>query len=88
MSDPQKSRLIGYLLLFAGIIPMGIGAAAIGSGKLIAVIIGIILLSAGSFSAVYSVFWMYKKVRCPHCNALLPLKLYPIGTCPYCGKKT
>lgn len=47
-----------------------------------------ILLALGLITVAASVIWMVLKVRCPHCNKLLPLKLYNIDTCPYCGMNT
>ena len=47
-----------------------------------------LFLIIGGLMAAASVIWMVRKVRCPHCNMLLHLKLYPIDRCPYCGKST
>ncbi len=85
-NNPSTNKIIGYLILFASFIPIAIGYKLISSGKLM--IIGVIALLIGIFLFCASVVWMFKKVRCPHCNALLPLKIRPISKCPYCGKRT
>ena len=85
-NNPRINRVIGYVILFAGLIPAGTGMTFIKfdiNGTL-----GFVLTVLGFALMVLSVFWMIKKVRCPWCGALLPLKLYPIKRCPYCKHET
>ncbi len=81
MNDPKINRIIGYIVLFIG---FGFVIAGTVCGDILKIIFYVIaaLLIAGSF------VWMIMKVRCPHCGALLHLKLYSIARCPHCGKNT
>ena len=83
--SPRKARLIGYIILFASFPFFGLagGMTSVGGG-----ILSMLFLTIGGLMAAASVIWMVRKVRCPHCNTLLHLKLYPIDRCPHCGKST
>ncbi len=84
MNTPQKCRRTGYVILFTGVVLFALGLYPRNTGgkaNVFLVIVSLILIAA-------SVVWMIKKVRCPHCGALLHLKLYNIAVCPYCGKNT
>lgn len=81
MKDPKVNRIIGYVIFF---IACGFVIAGTTSGGILRVIFYII---AGLFTAA-SIVWDIMKVRCPHCGALLHLKLYNIDRCPQCGKST
>lgn len=87
MNNPKINRLIGYIVLFIGfaIFYKGFhaGTAADGINGTDPVLIGVsILLILGA------AIWMFLKVRCPHCNALLNPKLTNINRCPHCGRST
>lgn len=43
----------------------------------------LIVLSAAVL--IWSVIWMVKTVRCPHCHQILNLKISNIDICPGCG---
>ncbi|MCR5150907.1 MAG: hypothetical protein K6B52_06750 [Clostridiales bacterium] len=81
MKNPRTCRLIGYIILFAGFGFVIAGSIAGNTARTV------LYLIAGLFIAA-SVVWMIKKVRCPHCGALLHLKFYDISTCQYCHKRT
>lgn len=86
LNNPRINRIIGYLIMFVAFVPFTLGYKMVSSG--IMIIVGIVILTIGILLLCASVVWVFKKVRCPHCNALLHLKLYPISKCPYCGKRT
>ncbi len=84
MNTPRKCRRTGYVILFTGVVLFALGLYPRNTGgkvNVFLVIVSLIIIAA-------SVVWMIKKVRCPHCGALLHLKLYNIDVCPYCGKNT
>lgn len=81
MENPNLNRLIGFIILFAGIILFGIGFAAP------YIILKVLLCGVGIVLFVGSLIWDIKKVRCPYCNALLSLKIWYDVKCPYCGKR-
>ena len=81
MKDPKINRFIGYVIFFTACIFMIVGTVSGG------VLLVVFYILAGIF-AVTSLVWMIMKVRCPHCGALLHLKLYNIDRCPQCGKST
>ena len=87
MKDPKVNRVIGYIILFSGFGFLMYGthyptADDPYNGKnWFLIIISVVLM-------VYSLVWMIKKVRCPHCNQILHFKLYNIDVCPYCGRST
>lgn len=81
MKDPKINRIIGYVILFIG---FGFVITGTISGGIFLVIFYIL----GGLFVVASTVWMIMKVRCPHCGALLHLKLYNIDRCPRCGKST
>lgn len=82
MKDPRICRLIGYVMLFMGF-GFVIGGTMCGGG-----VPGIILYVIAGLFCISSLVWMIMKVRCPHCGALLHLKLYDISRCPYCHRST
>lgn len=85
--NPNTNKLIGFAILFSGFVLFGIGwrlTKAVG----IECILGYVLVVMGLVLCVVSTIWVIKKVRCPHCNALLSLKLSSVNTCPYCGRRT
>lgn len=83
--NPRTARLIGYVLMILSCIVFGTGAACTGvwGG-----VLSMLLIVAGAALFALSTIWMIRKVRCPHCNQLLHLKLYDISVCPYCGRRT
>lgn len=87
MKNPKINRTIGYIILFSGFgffykgLHSGTLEDGINSMNLLLVIIAIVFI-------VFSIIWMILKVRCPHCNRLLNLKLWNIDYCPFCGKRT
>lgn len=87
MKNPTTNRIIGYTILFLGFaIFYGGFHATITSGSdsdidVFAIIISIIVI-------IFSVIWMFKMVRCPHCNGMLNPKITNIDVCPHCGKRT
>ena len=85
--NPRINRAIGYIILCIGFAVFGIGCMMYYKSDT-SVVLGVIVCIIGVLLFVFSTIWMIKKVRCPHCNALLHLKLYPVSTCPYCGKRT
>ena len=87
MRDPKINRIIGYVVLFIGFL---IWYKGFHSSTESDPINGHDPLLIGISVAVIisSVVWMILKVRCPHCNKLLTLKLGNIDVCPYCGKRT
>ena len=80
--NPRTAR---YIILLVGIIIFGTGCVFVNFENTVS---GIILCIIAVPVLIASVVWMIKKVRCPHCGALLHLRLYPISKCPYCGKNT
>lgn len=87
MNNPKINRLIGYIVLFIGFFLFYKGFKLVGVSDNIADADFVLLALAAGF-LVGSTVWMIKKVRCPHCNWLLHLKLYNIDVCPHCGKST
>ena len=83
MKDPNRAKGIMYLIMFASFVPLGAGAAMQVSRPVIAYI----LLALGAALMIASLVYGVKNVRCPHCGALLNLKLWPLHTCPYCKKR-
>ncbi len=84
MNTPRKCRRTGHVIMFTGIVLFALGLYPRnfgGKANVFLVILSLIIIAA-------SVVWMIKKVRCPHCGALLHLKMYNIDVCPYCGKNT
>ncbi len=82
---PRIARIIGYVILFASFPFMGAGMCLTDvAGGLLSM--ALLIVGGGLLAA--SAVWCLRKVRCPHCNALLPLKLYDIRVCPYCKKST
>ncbi len=81
MRDPRVNRIIGYVIFF---IACGFMIAGTVSGGVFMAVFYVL----GGLFALVSVVWMVMKVRCPHCGALLYLKLYNIDRCPQCGKST
>lgn len=87
MNNPKINRLIGYIILFIGFFLFYRGFKPVGVSDNIADA-DFVLLTLAVILLVGSTVWMIKKVRCPHCNKLLHLKLYNIDVCPHCGKST
>ena len=85
MIDPRKARVIGYIILFASFPFFGTGAVML---EIWGGVLSMLLFLVGAVLVTVSVIWMIRKVRCPHCGALLHLKLYDISRCPYCNKST
>lgn len=87
MKNPNINRIIGYVNLFIGFILFYKGfhyptqEDPVNGHNSILIGISIIMIIA-------SFVWMLLKVRCPHCNRLLKMKLYNIDVCPYCGENT
>ncbi|WP_019001936.1 DUF2614 family zinc ribbon-containing protein [Succinimonas amylolytica] len=85
--DPRLNRMAGYVILFTGF-----GILAFGSSfrseadpynwKFV------LLFLVSMVFLIYSLIWMIKTVRCPHCNSLLHLKLRNIDVCPWCKYPT
>ena len=83
--NPRTARIVGYVLLFFSFPFFGAMAACMDiAGGLLSMLF--LIIGAGLFAV--SVIWMVRKVRCPHCDQLLHLKLYDISVCPYCGRST
>lgn len=87
MKNPNINRVIGYVILFIGFILFYKGFhyptpedSVNGHNSFL---IGISIITM-----IVSFAWMLLKVRCPHCNNLLSLKLKNIDVCPYCGNNT
>ena len=87
MKNPKLNRFIGYVVLFIGFFVFYKGFH---SSTVIDPVNGHdpFLIGISIVIIVASFIWMILKVRCPHCNALLDLKLRNIDKCPYCGKDT
>ena len=83
--DPRLARAIGYAAMFGGFIVVGIGTACF---NILEGVVSLILYGIAGLFLAFSIIWMIRKVRCPHCGQLLHLKLYDISVCPYCGKST
>ena len=81
MRDPRINRATGYGIFFSGLLLVGIGTGLSEIPRMVFWMLGLLIFAG-------SVLWMFTKVRCPHCNRLLHLKLYDIRRCPYCGKST
>lgn len=87
MKNPTINRMIGYIVLFIGFFMFYRGfhyptqEDPVNGHNPILIGISIILI-------IVSFSWMLIKVRCPHCNQLLALKLKNIDFCPNCGKNT
>lgn len=87
MNNPKINRLIGYIFLFIGFFLFYKGVKPVSLTDNIADADFVLLVLSFVF-LIGSIVWMIKKVRCPHCNNLLHLKLYNIDVCPHCGKST
>lgn len=85
MRNPRVNRVIGYAVLFAGFIFFGAGFVL---AKGITAVLGIAGCVFGILLCIAATVWMIMKVRCPHCNQLLHIRLYDISRCQYCGKST
>ena len=85
MRNPRTARLIGYVIFFASVPLFGFAAVLT---EVWGGLLSMLLLVAGGVLFAFSIVWMIRKVRCPHCGQLLHLKLYDIRRCPYCGKNT
>ena len=83
--SPRLARVIAYILMFASFPCFGFAMAF---SDVMGGLVSMVLLVVGALLFTASVIWALRKVRCPHCNALLPLKLYDIRVCPYCKKST
>ena len=83
--NPKLARVIGYAVMFAGFICVGIGTACL---NILEGIVSITIYCFAGFLLMVSVIWMIRKVRCPHCGRLLHLKLYDISVCQHCGRST
>jgi len=81
MKNPKINRIIGYVIFF-------IACAMFIMGTMSSDPLRTVLYIIGGIIAAVSVVWMVMKVRCPHCGALLHLKLYNIDRCPQCGRST
>lgn len=85
MNNPRVNRIIGYIVMFIGFYVVykgnhtGIASNGRNSYDYITIGIGLILVIA-------SFVWMIFKVRCPHCDGLLDIRLKNIDVCPHCGK--
>ena len=86
-NNPTHNKIIGYLIMILGFIFFVVGVPIALSTGIIR-LLGEIICAIGIALLIASTVWMYKKVRCPHCGALLNLKIWPIRKCPYCGKRT
>ena len=87
MKNPKVNRLIGYIVMFIGFFLWYKGFHASTPSDPVngrdPFLIGFsLMLVIGAF------VWMLFKVRCPHCNKLLNLKLGNIDRCPHCGSRT
>ena len=87
MKNPKVNRIIGYAVMFAGFFVWYKGFHSSTANDPVnghdPFLIGIsVIMVIGAF------VWMVLKVRCPHCNSLLNLKLGNIDRCPRCGKRT
>lgn len=83
--NPRLARAIGYAVMFAGFICVGIGTACLNTFEGIK---SIIIYCLAGVLLTFSIIWMIRKVRCPHCGRLLHLKLYDISVCQNCGRST
>lgn len=87
MKNPTINRILGYVILFIGFFLFYKGfhypthEEPVNGHNPIIIGISIIIM-------IISFAWMLLKVRCPHCNQLLALKLKNIDVCPNCGKNT
>ncbi len=87
MKNPRINRILGYIVMFAGFFTVLIGSHA-GTAPDGVNGYNYFVFGAGLILVIASFVWMILKVRCPHCNRLLHLKLRRIDVCPYCGKRT
>lgn len=87
MKNPKLNRLIGYIIMFIGfnIFYKGFHTGTAPNG-----VDGtdVVIIAVGLIFVIAAFVWMFFKVRCPHCNGLLNLKLGNIDMCPYCGEST
>lgn len=87
MKNPRINRLLGYVVMFIGFIVFykgnhaGTAPNGVDGYDYPTIVMGLLLVIA-------AFVWMFLKVRCPHCNGLLNLKLGNIDVCPHCGKET
>lgn len=71
-----------FLIMF-----LGFGLMAAAAYFDLGAVLKVVLMSAGVIlSLVLSSVFGIKKVRCPHCNALLSLKLTHTYKCPFCNE--
>ena len=85
-NNPNTNKIIGYVILFIGFVFFAVGwriKNTVGIGRLF----GYVLIIIGLALCVAATVWVVKKVRCPHCNALLSLKMKSEHICPYCHEK-
>ena len=87
MKNPKINRIIGYIVMFIGFYVFYKGAH---SGTAPNGVDGYdyFVLGIGLILVIVAFVWMFIKVRCPHCNGILNLKLGNIDVCPHCGKHT
>lgn len=87
MKNPHMNRILGYIVMFIGFYVFYKGAHA---GTAPNGIDGYdyFVLGMGLILVIAAFVWMFLKVRCPHCNGILNLKLGNIDVCPHCGKQT
>ena len=79
MKSRNHYRGIMFLILFSGLGVIALGTLLVPVAWLRYVIWGV-----GIALCVYSTVYGVKRVRCPHCHALLSLKLTHTVRCPYC----
>ena len=76
--NPNKNRLIMYLIMFPGFGIMGFGSCSeYALDRWVCWIIGIIMV-------IVAFIWGVKKIRCPYCNLLLNMKITYSMICPRC----
>ena len=87
MKNPKINRIIGYAVMFAGFF---VWYKGFHSKTALDPVNGRdpILIGIAAVMEIAAIVWMIMKVRCPHCNRLLHLKLWNIDVCPHCGKRT
>ncbi len=81
MKNPNRSRKIMFIIMFAGLLLFGIAAYGERSTT------DYVKMGIGVIIIIYSTIYGVRNVRCPYCNALLSLKIMHNFKCPYCGKK-
>ena len=79
--NPNKNRLIMFIILFSGFGLMGFGSCCASAlDKWVCYVISFIMI-------IFSFIWGIKKIRCPYCHNLLSMKIYYNRICPYCGER-